>query len=48
MILLLLVFMDQGTTIIYRPRRPERTDLHLAVRQNLELFCDSYDERFLD
>jgi len=32
--------MDQGTASIYRPRRPERTDLHLAVRENLELFLD--------
>jgi len=40
--------MDQGTTNIYRPRRPERTDLHLAVRENLDLFLESYDERFLD
>lgn len=40
--------MDQGTTNIYRPRRPERTDLHLAVRENLDLFLETYDERFLD
>ena len=40
--------MDQTSTSIYRPRRPERSDLHLAVRENLELFLETYDERFLD
>jgi len=40
--------MGQETTSIYRRRRPERTDLHLAVRENLELFVETYDERFLD
>jgi len=40
--------MDQGTQSIYRPRRPERTDLHLVVRENLDLFIETYDERFLD
>ncbi len=40
--------MGQETKGIYRPRRPERTDLHLAVRENLELFLETYDERFLD
>lgn len=40
--------MDQDTKSIYRPRRPERIDLHLAVRENLQLSCDTYDERFLD
>jgi len=40
--------MDQATTGIYRPRRPERTDLHLAVRENLDLFLEAYDEQFLD
>jgi hypothetical protein len=40
--------MDQAATSIYRPRRPERTDLHQIVRENLDLFLESYDERFLD
>jgi len=40
--------MGQETTSIYRPRRPERTGLHKAVRENLELFLETYDERFLD
>ncbi len=40
--------MDQGAPNIYRPRRPERTDLHLAIRENLDLFFDAYDEQFLD
>ncbi len=43
-----MVLMDQGTTNIYRPRRPEQTDLHLAVRENLDLFLETYDEQFLD
>lgn len=40
--------MDQGTRSIYRPRRPERTDLHQVVRENLEPFFEIYDEQFLD
>jgi hypothetical protein len=40
--------MDQSATSTYRPRRPEQTDLHLAVRENLKLFCDTRDERFLE
>lgn len=40
--------MDQCATKIYSPRRPERTDLHKAVSENLELFYEIYDERFLD
>jgi ribosomal protein S27E len=40
--------MGQETTSIYRPRRPEWTGLHLAVRENLELFLETCDERFLD
>jgi len=40
--------MGQETTSIYRPRRPERSDLHLAVRENLELFLETYDKRFFD
>jgi hypothetical protein len=40
--------MDQTPTSVYRPRRPQRTDLHLAVRENLDLFLETYDERFLD
>ncbi len=45
MILLLLVLMGQDTKSIYRPRRPERTDLHLAIRENLDLFLDTYEHR---
>ncbi len=37
-----------GAASIYRPRRPERTDLHLAIRENLRLFCPNYDVRFFD
>ncbi len=40
--------MGQDTKSIYRPRLPERTDLHQAVRENLHLFLETYDERFLD
>lgn len=40
--------MDQSPTSTYRPRRPERSDLHQTVRENLELFLETYDERFLD
>jgi hypothetical protein len=40
--------MGQDTKSIYRPRQPELTDLHLVVSENLQLFCDSYDEQFLD
>ncbi len=32
---------------IYRRRRPETTPLYRAVSENLELFYDTYDERFL-
>ena len=46
--MLLLACMGQETKSIYRPRRPERTGLHQAVRENLELFLETYDERFLD
>jgi len=46
--LLLPVCMCQERENIYRPRHPERSDLHLAVRDNLELFIETYDERFLD
>lgn len=31
----------------YRPRRPEKTDLFQAVVQNIDLFYEVYDERFL-
>ncbi len=48
LILLLLVRMGQATPSIYRPRRPERTDLHPAVRENLDLFLETYYERFFD
>jgi hypothetical protein len=40
--------MGQETTSIYRPRRPERTDQHPAFHENLDLFLETYDERFLD
>jgi len=40
--------MGQETTNIYCPQRPKRTDFHLAVRENLDLFLGTYDERFLD
>ena len=40
--------MDLDKQSIYRPRQSERTDLHLAIRENLDLFLDTYDERFLD
>ncbi len=36
--------MGQDTKSIYRPRQPELTDLHLVVSENLELFCDTYDD----
>ena len=39
--------MDTCTTAIYRPRRPETTDLYRAVAENLQLFYETYDERFL-
>jgi hypothetical protein len=40
--------MDPCAARIYRPRRPERTDLYQAVSENLELFHETYDERFLE
>jgi hypothetical protein len=39
---LLLVRMDQCARSIFRPGRPERTDLHLSIRENLQLFCDTF------
>ncbi|MEE8410564.1 MAG: transposase zinc-binding domain-containing protein, partial [Myxococcota bacterium] len=32
---------------VYARRRPETTDLYRAVAENLDLFLDTYDERFL-
>ena len=39
--------MGLCTPAVYRPRRPEWTELYQAVAANLSLFYDTYDERFL-
>jgi hypothetical protein len=36
-----------SATRVYRPRQPQATQLYRAVRDNIELFYDTYDERFL-
>lgn len=33
---------------VYKPRRPERTALYRAVAENLDLFYERYDDRFLE
>ena len=35
------------TPSIYRPRKPQQTDLYRLIEQNLDLFYEVYDERFL-
>ena len=37
----------QSVTGIYRQRRPETTALYRIVAENLDLFYEVYDERFL-
>ena len=32
---------------VYARRRPETTDLYRAVAENVDLFYDTYDDRFL-
>ncbi len=40
--------MASCTPGIYRRRHPETTDLYRAVAENLRVFYETYDERFLD
>ncbi len=40
--------MTGCSTAVYEPRRPEKTAFYRAVSDNLDLFYERYDDRFLD